>query len=152
MKTYIGTKTVSAQPMSAKEALNNNYKIGDHKEDEDGYEVMYEDGYTSWSPKDVFVKSYRLSETYIDRLKLERNELLDKLNKLSIYLSDNKDKELYGQYAQNRTLMNVQRDVMKMYVSILCQRLELEKEYNPYQSITPTERQLGNKQDISTKN
>ena len=32
MKTYIGTKTVSAQPMLAKEALENGYKIGNHTE------------------------------------------------------------------------------------------------------------------------
>ena len=89
MKTYIGTKTVSAQPMLAKESLKNGYKIGNHKEDEDGYEVMYEDGYRSWSPKDVFKKAYRLSETYIDRLKIERDDLLNKLNKLHTYLSDN---------------------------------------------------------------
>lgn len=28
------------------------------KDDKDGYEVHYEDGYTSWSPKDVFEKFY----------------------------------------------------------------------------------------------
>ena len=149
MKTYIGTKTVSAQLMSAKEALENGYKIGDHKENEDGYEVMYEDGYRSWSPEDVFNKSYRLSETYIDRLEIERNDLLDKLNKLHTYLSDNEDKEVYGDAAQNKILMTMQKDIMKMYVSILNKRLELQGEY---QYIRPTERQLGNVCNGSTKN
>lgn len=149
MKTYIGTKTVSAQPMSAKEALENGYKIGDHKENEDGYEVMYEDGYRSWSPEDVFNKSYRLSETYIDRLKIERDDLLNKLNKLHTYLSDNEDKEVYGDDAQNKILMTMQKDIMKMYVSILNKRLELQGEY---QYIRPTERQLGNVCNGSTKN
>ena len=149
MKTYIGTKTVSAQPMLAKEALENGYKIGNHKEDEGGYEVMYEDGYRSWSPEDVFKKAYRLSETYIDRLKIERDDLLNKLNKLHTYLSDNEDKEVYGDDAQNKILMTMQKDIMKMYVSILNKRLELQ---NEYQYIRPTERQLGNVCNGSTKN
>ena len=44
-KVYIGTKIVKA-----------------HREDKDGlqgYAVTYEDGYESWSPKDVFERCYR---------------------------------------------------------------------------------------------
>lgn len=45
MKNYIGVKIIKARPMSK-------YGV-------DGYEVMYPDGYVSWSPKDVFEKAYR---------------------------------------------------------------------------------------------
>ena len=52
MKAYIGTKVVQAKPM---DEPNPEF-------DEDpapGYEVLYEDGYTSWSPKEVFERCYR---------------------------------------------------------------------------------------------
>ena len=62
MKKYIGTKEVSAQPMTADEAVVKGYKVGNH-EHEDGYEVEYKDGYKSWSPKKVFEESY-VEETY----------------------------------------------------------------------------------------
>lgn len=53
MKKYLGTKMISAEPCKAwKDA-------GGHKIGDDGYKVIYEDGYTSWSPKDVFEKAYR---------------------------------------------------------------------------------------------
>lgn len=53
MNTYIGTKVVKSEPCKAwKES--GAYTIG-----ADGYKVVYEDGYTSWSPKAVFEKAYR---------------------------------------------------------------------------------------------
>jgi len=45
-KTYIGTKIVSAYP--------------DDKDGKPGYSVTYEDGYKSWSPREVFERCYRL--------------------------------------------------------------------------------------------
>ena len=61
MKQYIGTKIIMAEPayrvdgkVFAKENIVPcGYKI------EDGYKVVYPDGYESWSPKDVFEASYR---------------------------------------------------------------------------------------------
>lgn len=44
MTDYIGTKLVKAKPES--------------KDGKDGYKVIYEDGYVSWSPKEVFDKHY----------------------------------------------------------------------------------------------
>ena len=41
MKQYIGTKVVQAEPA------------------ENGYKVVYPDGYVSWSPKKVFEEAYR---------------------------------------------------------------------------------------------
>ena len=46
MQTFIGTKTIMAQPQQ--------------KDGKDGYKVVYEDGYISWSPKETFEKAYRL--------------------------------------------------------------------------------------------
>lgn len=47
MKAYIGTKVVQAEPCVSGPAR------------EEGYKVVYEDGYESWSPKDVFERCYR---------------------------------------------------------------------------------------------
>jgi hypothetical protein len=61
MKKYLGVKTVLAEPMTRDEAgragLIRNYNQND--ENRPGYKVVYEDGYESWSPKDVFEKAYR---------------------------------------------------------------------------------------------
>lgn len=48
MKTYIGTKIIEAAP--------------EPKDGQDGYKVVYPDGYESWSPKDVFEAAYRDTE------------------------------------------------------------------------------------------
>ena len=61
MKAYIGTKKIQARPMNRGEY--NDYKgwfipVDENPSDE-GYLVRYEDGYESWSPKEVFEKAYR---------------------------------------------------------------------------------------------
>ncbi|MEG1564847.1 MAG: DUF2829 domain-containing protein [Bacteroides sp.] len=45
MKQYIGTKVINAEPCM--------------RADEEGYKVIYSDGYESWSPKCVFDAAYR---------------------------------------------------------------------------------------------
>ena len=69
MKKYIGTKMIQAEPafrVSAGDFKNVIYpKTHAVPEDrtgqtwEDGYKVVYPDGYVSWSPKDVFEEAYR---------------------------------------------------------------------------------------------
>lgn len=56
---YIGTKIINAQPMT-RESVEMLLKrsIGGNKHG-DGYLVTYEDGYQSWSPKEVFDRAYR---------------------------------------------------------------------------------------------
>lgn len=71
-KTYLGTKVISAVPMNR---LDYNVFRGwelpkDENGEDEGYIVMYADGgkpnvpgfsgYISWSPQDVFEKSYQL--------------------------------------------------------------------------------------------
>lgn len=61
MKTYIGTKIIEADP-----AIRMGGKVYDANETiprsmklvEEGYKVRYQDGYESWSPKDVFERAY----------------------------------------------------------------------------------------------
>lgn len=51
---YIGVKIIHARLGLCPEGGMGKYKEGDP-----GYEVMYEDGYTSWSPQAVFYEAYR---------------------------------------------------------------------------------------------
>lgn len=61
-KVYIGTKVVKAVPMDRAtfvvEKSGNTQKI-EERENEHGYKVTYEDGYTSWSPAATFERAYR---------------------------------------------------------------------------------------------
>lgn len=66
MKQYIGTKIIQAEPATRGQAAA--MKMGLKAEEcpntlagmkEDGYRVIYPDGYESWSPKDVFETAYR---------------------------------------------------------------------------------------------
>lgn len=71
MKTYTGTKTINAKPMNR--ADYNTFRgwimPSDENGDDEGYLVEYTDGgkpnipgftgYVSWSPKDVFERSYK---------------------------------------------------------------------------------------------
>ena len=84
MKQYTCIKNVKAIPMTdgeffyttRKMPYNTNKDINGSLE---GYLVKYEDGYESWSPKEVFEKGYILTETYIDRMMFELAELKSEL-------------------------------------------------------------------------
>lgn len=76
MTQYTGTKTIMACPMSLGEAEVELGRMIDtsaveNRESTEGYLVEYEDGYRSWSPKEVFEKSYRTSSTHLDRMMIE---------------------------------------------------------------------------------
>lgn len=70
MAKFIGVKMIEAVPMTAREANDKGYKIGNHSFEEDGYEVTYPDGYKSWSPAKEFKKAYyKLADPAGDILK-----------------------------------------------------------------------------------
>lgn len=131
MKKYIGTKEVSATPawqidgtVYPKDGV-----VPRSMNRKDGYKVVYEDGYESWSPKDVFEKVYKPSDTVLDRLKIERNELRERIEKLEDFIgqdfSEAKDKVGSLQAA----LLVCQRSYMVDYLDVLQTRIDLmEKE------------------------
>nr|UVM91961.1 MAG: hypothetical protein [Bacteriophage sp.] len=58
--------------MTAREANDKGYRIGNHSFEENGYEVTYPDGYKSWSPAKKFDKAYyKLEDPTGDTLKEE---------------------------------------------------------------------------------
>lgn len=62
MQEYQSIKRVYAEPMDRLVAEEKGLVRDIKNETEDGYIVVYEDDYTSWSPKDVFEKGYMLIE------------------------------------------------------------------------------------------
>lgn len=126
MKKYIGTKQVSATPA---------WRIGGkvYPKDgavprvmnrEDGYKVVYEDGYESWSPKDVFEKAYKVADTFLDRLIIEQKELAEKLEKLCLFIESPKFVEIV-QDTKQQELLILQKAHMSEYLKILNQRINL---------------------------
>ena len=64
MKQYIGTKIIQAEPayrVDGEVFVKTNI-VPCGYEIEDGYKVVYPDGYESWSPKDVFEAAYRSTD------------------------------------------------------------------------------------------
>lgn len=72
MEQYIGSKIVQAEPawlVFEKEGEAGKIVVQDHdlelttaKTVLNGYKVVYEDGYESWSPKEVFEATYRRTD------------------------------------------------------------------------------------------
>lgn len=96
MKNYIGTKNVKAKLTTRKEYCD--YRGWDVPEGEDPDEVIYlveyeadplskpnhpdHKGYITMSPKHVFDKAYRVSDTFYDRLLIESENIGSKIDKL----------------------------------------------------------------------
>lgn len=60
MKSYIGTKIIKGEPMNHYDFCKHiDTLVYEEMKEEQGYKVVYPDGYVSWSPKDVFEASYR---------------------------------------------------------------------------------------------
>jgi hypothetical protein len=66
MKQYIGTKIVQAQPAIRKGGrvyLETDPIPKTMEQLEEGYKVIYKDGYESWSPKATFEEAYRPADS-----------------------------------------------------------------------------------------
>lgn len=127
MKHYIGTKHVMARPMTKWEAQQENLlqagKVCTSQEDKHamGYEVIYEGGYRSWSPKQVFEQSYHVSETFLDRMHIEYNELDERTQRLEQFVKTDKFYHL-GAIQQGRLMR--QLSAMQQYREWLRLRIE----------------------------
>jgi len=113
MKKYIGVKQISAEPQV--------------KDRQEGYKVIYEDGYESWSPKEVFEKAYietgvgvvlgkRLAEHEM-RVQRELEDVAMNLTKLKSALPMLKER------GTNTTDLEQQAIIMQSYIDILVKRI-----------------------------
>ncbi|MBD5332214.1 MAG: hypothetical protein HDR97_00475 [Bacteroides sp.] len=122
-KQYTGAKTVKATRMGAGEALRAGAQITENTVlnniGNDGYLVEYPDGYRSWSPKKVFEEAYMISETHIDRMKIELYELNERICKATkaIYTIDAIPS------SHDRDMVCRQVKAMREYASILYDRI-----------------------------
>ena len=123
MKTYIGIKTVQAERMNEYEAVELGYARPneDNHEWREGYHVVYEDGYHSWSPLNVFKGSYKIADTYLDRLCIEAEELAKNHTLLMKYM----DTPMFAglEYEEQRR-MEAQFASMLSYLTILQLRIK----------------------------
>lgn len=124
MKQYIGTKTVKAMPMTMGEAyerklLKEGVRPSECETDKAGYLVEYEGGYQSWSPADVFDKAYKPSETFVNRMVLELEDLEKRMCKCDNFLSSD---EFSALDKLSRALLTVQRGLMGQYYLVLADR------------------------------
>ena len=128
LKNYIGTKEVSAMPMTLGEFIGITKRDpyandpNKHNSDESGYFVKYKDGYESWSPKGVFEEAYKCSDTHLDRMRIELDELIERLTKdINFYYSDKEHPFLSKSEAH---LLGRQISVMREYADILLDRIK----------------------------
>ena len=130
--TYTGTKTIKAAPITKGEYLK--YRGWENVDGDDLNEEIYlveyevdanskpnhsnHKGYITMSPKHVFEKAYKASGTYMDRLKIERDDLGEKVSKLTVALEEKKVPK------ESRAILRNQLDVMEQYLNILNHRLK----------------------------
>ena len=135
MKKYIGTKVIMAEPMSELDAIKKNYRFriaGDDSDWDEGYHTKeFTLGgriYDNWIPKDVFEKAYKPSDTVLDRLKIERNELRERIEKLEDFIGQDfsEAKEKVG--SLQAALLVCQRSYMVDYLDMLQARIDLMEE------------------------
>lgn len=134
MKQYTGTKTVKAMPMTMGEAyehklLKNGVRPSECETDKAGYLVEYEGGYQSWSPADVFEKAYKPSETCLDRLRFERDELRARSKDLDAYLGEGFEKAVAEVGRPLAMLLILYGSYMRDYLTVL-EALVLDAERN----------------------
>lgn len=131
LKQYIGTKTVKAEPMVKSAAVAKGWaRASEGNPDTPGYHVQYTnpDGstYDSWSPKDVFEKSYQIAEDFKDRLEIEFKELRIRLLKLHKFIQYNGFANIAKKIGPEQgALLLSQYHGMSLYFDALKARLEI---------------------------
>ena len=132
MKQFTGTKTVKACPMTLGEAeklLQRHIDISsvENRDLTPGYLVEYgEDGdnYRSWSPKDVFERAYKPSETHIERMIIEKQQVSSRYLRGREFTFSSQFLQLPE---QQQALLRKQLDVMEQYLYILSKRIEMSQ-------------------------
>jgi hypothetical protein len=135
METYIGVKMVQAEPCSMDQfAGAKNFgdlsKLSGGK-DQHGYRVVYENGYKSWSPKDVFEKAYVLDlpfkndalvemQPHEQRVLEEYEQLNYKHEALTSFIGKKEFEELD---VEEQDLLKLQSLTMRMYLNVLGERM-----------------------------
>ena len=153
MRKYIGTKTVQARRMDAADAKRAGanvpgkyFEVGhaEYNPGADGYLVIYDGGYRSWSPAKTFEGAYRVAETDLDRMKIELDELNERLCKAT---SDLYKKEsslqanpacepLWGSLREQVNIMLAYADILTTRIrQLVGYEIRISKERNEYGTV-----------------
>ncbi|MBD5414878.1 MAG: hypothetical protein HDR46_01185 [Bacteroides sp.] len=118
-KSYTGTKTIKAVPMvKTKAEIMLGKSITPATPGENGYLVEYPDGYRSWSPASAFEAAYRISETHVDRMKIELADLNERICKATRVIND------FGTISEGeRSYLKQQLFAMQQYADVLYERI-----------------------------
>lgn len=87
----------------------------------DGVLVQYENGYQSWIPENVFNSARSKNSTFLERLVAERDELVEKMEKLTLFL---KSDIFMNMNDYSRDLLMEQYRIMISYVDCLNRRIK----------------------------
>lgn len=136
--TYVGTKVAHLVAMTRQEY--NDYRGWELPKDENGEDngflIEYTDGgapnvpghagYVSWYPREVAEKAYNIGvrqepETFISRLKKERDELVDRLAKLKAFLDSDKASGIPVEALED---LKLQHKAMTDYAFIVSKRYD----------------------------
>lgn len=129
MKKFIGTKVIMAEPMTLTEAQKVlGREIKPATVEKNGYLVEYDNGYKSWSPKSVFDRAYKPYETFLDRMKVEFENEVDKTYKGCTFIHSEKFKNLP---LIARILLYAQNKTQKMYCDLLENRIDAAENNDP---------------------
>ena len=142
MKEYLGVKLIEAEPCKGinGKCVEEGVKYLPTSIFEEGYKVVYEGGYISWSPKDVFEASYKtikllkdlestkwlkIGDTpippYQDRVVIEMLELDKKIVGLDEFIVNNPIYKTLPEDEQVRLIQQVR--AMQYYFGILIERI-----------------------------
>lgn len=78
-KVYIGVNIIKAEPCKAWKDM------GTHKVGDDGYKVIYPDGYISWSPKEVFEETYHMTPMSVKKFDEKAKGLQKMVSEILFY-------------------------------------------------------------------
>lgn len=133
LSTYTGTKTIKASPMGASDAKQYGAQITEETINKNignpGYLVEYPDGYRSWSPKKAFEEAYRPSDSYLDRLRIEHEDLKTRYLKGQEFMYSPKFDTLSD---DEQVALSVQMDLMRKYLAVLASRIKYAEESNNF--------------------
>lgn len=136
LKQYTGTKTVKARPMTMGEAyecklLKEGVRPSECETDKAGFLVEYEDDHQSWSPKDVFDAAYKPSETFLERLDNECDEIGARYNKAKDFINSDRFDNLSP---IAKLLLMAQSATQREYICLLIDMIDEAKEKKPFLS------------------
>lgn len=136
LKQYTGTKTVKARTMTMGEAyerklLKEGRRPSECETDKAGYLVEYEGGYQSWSPKDVFEVAYKPSETFLERLENECNEIDARSDKVKDFINSDRFDNLSP---IAKLLLAAQSATQREYICLLIDIIDEAKGKKPFLS------------------